>query len=874
MLVGHCAKCNSPITDAEMKSGQGAQLGNDFFCKDCAPSHGSQTVSTPAITADEPDEPKVVIQVETNKAFLCGKCGQPVEDKALTAGHGAQLGDTVYCRRCAPAPGSGTVAVPAVDAHEDDAARLRPSQLFSCAKCGKPVSDAELNAGLGGQLGDLVYCRNCAPAQGSGTVSAPAVERDEPPPAKPAMGFYFCEDCGKRVTESDLKAGQGRNKQMKGVFCRACSEKVLTVQFEAVSADEDEPAPRKTPAPSRPKPTATRNLPAPVPFGKAAVPIEKSEFFKDSEKEEAELKAKVGAADAQLARATPGKGVRVQNAKPTQPRMNTARRSSGRLKAQRPDSYAVGARRRSQSSTVAVLSVLGVMGLVACYIVFSGSQPSPTTTAASKKNRSAHPSIQPVQTKNAPPVSQTKASQPQPPDASKEEPAEKTPAPVQKTEPMPKVGEPAKTEPVVPPARTVTIDTPPKPAKPEPAKPKPVEERPPPAKPEAAYAAFLTRLQKPLAKCDWKHCGNTFSSAFKDPALKPFADKIKRDEACVALVRKAHGALAAGTKKLDDQPVALKLKSGEKFQFGKEGNCRFVGLEGDRFSIDRQEGEGRIGLDLKLSDFTRQSRWRLMELGLPDDGDGKLAMALLRYSKLDDAFDLESALDKAVEAGAQKDLVRHVRLWQRLRKKEKGAGGTLATPSKPPGKAEAPPAKPPAVAVLAPPPKSARKPKAGMVYEPDKQGLIRIETEHYQRLEQGTCGVKWTLVTSGPHSGKGSMQALPNGDDLVNAVNARFSPRLDYKVLLASGTYYVWICADCPDSRSNSVHVGLNLRIFTVDKEKKKSGGLSRGKPGWTRLPETMAVSRKGTHTLNVWMREDGVKIDRIILTQNRSYKP
>jgi len=161
-----------------------------------------------------------------------------------------------------------------------------------------------------------------------------------------------------------------------------------------------------------------------------------------------------------------------------------------------------------------------------------------------------------------------------------------------------------------------------------------------------------------------------------------------------------------------------------------------------------------------------------------------------------------------------------------------------------------------------------------MVYQPDKQGLIWIETEHYQRLEQGTCGVKWTLVTSGTHSGEGSMQALPNGGDTVNAVNARFSPRLDYKVLLERGPYYVWMCADCPDDRSNSVHVGLNLRIFTVDKEKKKSGGLSRGKRGWSRLPETMAVSRKGTHTLNVWMREDGVKIDRIILTQNRSYKP
>jgi len=52
------------------------------------------------------------------------------------------------------------------------------------------------------------------------------------------MGFYFCEKCGKRVTNADLAKGQGRDKQLKGVHCVDCAEKVGTMAFEAISQKE------------------------------------------------------------------------------------------------------------------------------------------------------------------------------------------------------------------------------------------------------------------------------------------------------------------------------------------------------------------------------------------------------------------------------------------------------------------------------------------------------------------------------------------------------------------------------------------------------------------------------------------------------------
>lgn len=51
------------------------------------------------------------------------------------------------------------------------------------------------------------------------------------------MEFFFCEKCGKRLTDQDIQAGKARHKQVKGVFCSTCAEGVMTVEFEAISPE-------------------------------------------------------------------------------------------------------------------------------------------------------------------------------------------------------------------------------------------------------------------------------------------------------------------------------------------------------------------------------------------------------------------------------------------------------------------------------------------------------------------------------------------------------------------------------------------------------------------------------------------------------------
>lgn len=44
------------------------------------------------------------------------------------------------------------------------------------------------------------------------------------------MKFYFCETCGRRLTDKDLEAGAARNKKLKGVYCATCATGVTTLE--------------------------------------------------------------------------------------------------------------------------------------------------------------------------------------------------------------------------------------------------------------------------------------------------------------------------------------------------------------------------------------------------------------------------------------------------------------------------------------------------------------------------------------------------------------------------------------------------------------------------------------------------------------------
>ena len=49
------------------------------------------------------------------------------------------------------------------------------------------------------------------------------------------MNFWFCETCGKRLTEQDLEAGKARDKKLKGVYCADCATGISTQEMAIVT---------------------------------------------------------------------------------------------------------------------------------------------------------------------------------------------------------------------------------------------------------------------------------------------------------------------------------------------------------------------------------------------------------------------------------------------------------------------------------------------------------------------------------------------------------------------------------------------------------------------------------------------------------------
>lgn len=52
------------------------------------------------------------------------------------------------------------------------------------------------------------------------------------------MKFYFCQGCGKRITENQIASGQARDKKLRGVYCTACAGAVSTLDTLPLSNEE------------------------------------------------------------------------------------------------------------------------------------------------------------------------------------------------------------------------------------------------------------------------------------------------------------------------------------------------------------------------------------------------------------------------------------------------------------------------------------------------------------------------------------------------------------------------------------------------------------------------------------------------------------
>lgn len=126
----------------------------------------------------------------------------------------------------------------------------------------------------------------------------------------------------------------------------------------------------------------------------------------------------------------------------------------------------------------------------------------------------------------------------------------------------------------------------------------------------------------------------------------------------------------------------------------------------------------------------------------------------------------------------------------------------------------------------------------------------------------------------GGYVGEGYITTRPDTDrQFITDVTAT-SPELHYTInFTTTGTYYVWLRRYAPNGAGDSVYLGLDGASNTV------LTGLTARMWDWANTgtqsnPVTVEITQPGLHTLHLWQREDGIRLDRIVLTTASEYTP
>jgi len=123
-------------------------------------------------------------------------------------------------------------------------------------------------------------------------------------------------------------------------------------------------------------------------------------------------------------------------------------------------------------------------------------------------------------------------------------------------------------------------------------------------------------------------------------------------------------------------------------------------------------------------------------------------------------------------------------------------------------------------------------------------------------------------------SGSGVMEALPNNG--VNTGAALTGPRLDYNAYFpVAGTYYSWLRGIGPSTSDDSAFIGLDGAVCRgISGFAFAPAGYGWGTTTASAFTSQVVVTTPGFHVINIWMREDGFALDKLVLSTNPSYNP
>jgi hypothetical protein len=172
---------------------------------------------------------------------------------------------------------------------------------------------------------------------------------------------------------------------------------------------------------------------------------------------------------------------------------------------------------------------------------------------------------------------------------------------------------------------------------------------------------------------------------------------------------------------------------------------------------------------------------------------------------------------------------------------------------------------------------------------------IVFEAENFDANTPATDGHFFAFNNTpagvGAFSGAGYMRSFPETGAAVNQpghTTPGASPRLDYCVNFpAAGTWRVWVRGNDVGG-GNSIHIGLDGNSLANENFRiGNTGGATDGAtPPAPRVPgnghamrmipprrlQPSVVTNAGSHVFNIWMREDGTCVDKILLTLDTAF--
>lgn len=173
---------------------------------------------------------------------------------------------------------------------------------------------------------------------------------------------------------------------------------------------------------------------------------------------------------------------------------------------------------------------------------------------------------------------------------------------------------------------------------------------------------------------------------------------------------------------------------------------------------------------------------------------------------------------------------------------------------------------------------------AAASFQENGSGFVVMEAENFDLNVTQPAGA-WvfdaTALAIDPYSGWGYLKSTG-----VGGTSSSLSPRADFKVnFTTTGPHYIWVSASDAGGKllnlgldgvvsSTSINVGGNDGVFGIRNagEIWWSGRNNIGS-GWVERPY-LDVTTTGEHTVNLFILDAGLDVDRIVLTTDYNFEP